>query len=242
MRILAFDTATSATTVALSGPDHVATESRDDPQPGRRPGHSTCLLPLALEQLEHRRVSWQDIDRIAVGIGPGTFTGLRIGIATARGLARARGTPLVGVSTLQSLAGNAWRSRGSHLHADADAVVAVLDARRGEVFAAGWLVREFDDLHAALIRPRAYLPDALARAIGTLGLRTVVIGDGAVRFRAGLERPETVIPPDDSKLHQVTAVNHCWLAAGLCPSDPDEVVPEYLRLPDVELPVRVART
>jgi tRNA threonylcarbamoyladenosine biosynthesis protein TsaB len=121
-------------------------------------------------------------------------------------------------------------------------VLAVLDARRGEVFAAGWLVREFADVHAALIPPRAFAPDALATAIEGFGLKTVAIGDGAVRFRSVLEAPEMVIPPDDSGLHRVTAINHCALARRLRPGDPDEVVPEYLRLPDAELPLRVART
>jgi tRNA threonylcarbamoyladenosine biosynthesis protein TsaB len=198
------------------------------------------LLPLALELLERQQLRWQDVDRIAVGIGPGTFTGLRIGIATARGLARARGIPLVGISTLQSLAGNASRSQSSDLRVDA--ALAVLDARRGEVFAGGWLVSEFADPHAALIPPRAFAPEALATAIEGFGLRMLAIGDGAVRFRSVLEIPATVMPPDDSALHRVTAINHCALARRLRPADPDEIVPEYLRLPDAELSLRVAST
>src|SRR5205823_2510395 len=137
MRILAFDTATRATAVAL---DEV--ELRDDPPAGTRPHHTTRLMPLIVEVLERAATEWAEIDRIAVGIGPGTFTGLRIGVATARSLSRARRIPLVGVSTLESLALNASgadpaTARANDAH-DAEAVLAVLDARRGEVFAAGW--------------------------------------------------------------------------------------------------------
>ena len=85
--ILAFDTATPATTVAVCG-EH-ALELRDDPPPGERPRHATRLLPLITEVMEESGASWDSFERIAVGVGPGTFTGLRIGIATARALARA---------------------------------------------------------------------------------------------------------------------------------------------------------
>src|SRR5580704_13966257 len=104
MNVLAFDTATPATTVALAGVGNVIYTARDDPRPGERPGHAGRLLPLTALVMERAGIGWDGIDRIAVGVGPGTFTGLRIGIATARALAQARAIPLVGVSTLQSLA------------------------------------------------------------------------------------------------------------------------------------------
>src|SRR5437660_6775442 len=119
MRILAFDTATSATTVALSGAGGSVLEARHDPEPEARPGHATHLLPLAARLLEHAGIGWDSLERIAVGIGPGTFTGLRIGIATGRALARAAGVPLVGVPTLQSLA---LAARGSSASGGAQAV------------------------------------------------------------------------------------------------------------------------
>ena len=136
MRILGFDTATRATAVALFAPDGLALEARDDPPPGERPRHTTRLLPLIVELLDAAGLGWDDLERVAVGVGPGTFTGLRIGIATARGLAVARGLPLVGVSTLESLAlGGIDAVTQGRIGADVDAVAAVLDARRGEVFA-----------------------------------------------------------------------------------------------------------
>ena len=98
--ILGFDTATPSTAVALWSPDH-AVERRDDPPPGTRPAHASRLLALIEEVLSG---DWSAVERIAVGIGPGGFTGLRLGIATARALSQARDLPLVGVSSLAALA------------------------------------------------------------------------------------------------------------------------------------------
>jgi tRNA threonylcarbamoyladenosine biosynthesis protein TsaB len=233
VRILAFDTATPATTVALSGADRVIFTARHDPLPGERPGHATRLLPLVARVLDRAGVGWEEIDRIAVGVGPGTFTGLRIGIATARALARARGIPLVGVSTLQSLA--MARPGPDLTPAVLDAVLAVLDARRGEVFAASWRIDEAEEFDNALLRPRALAPEALAELVEPLGPTALAIGDGAIAFREVLERSGCLIPEDDSPLHKVTATNHCRLADHLEGGVPDEVRPDYLRAPDAEI-------
>jgi tRNA threonylcarbamoyladenosine biosynthesis protein TsaB len=234
VRILAFDTATRATTVALSGVGGVVFTARHDPQPGERPGHATRLLPLIARVLTRAEIGWADVERIAVGVGPGTFTGLRIGIATARALARARGIPLIGVSTLQSLALAGPRARVAKPTAF-DAVLAVLDARRGEVFAASWRMDEVEAFDSALILPRAFAPDALAALVAPLGPSTAAIGDGAIAFREALERSGSFIPEDDSPLHRVTAANHCRLGDGLEGIGPDEVRPDYLRAPDAEI-------
>lgn len=247
MRILAFDTATRATAAALwasDAPGH-ASEARDDPRPGERPRHAAFLLPSIVELLEREAVTWDDLDRIAVGIGPGTFTGLRIGIATAKALSRSRGIPLVGVPTLESLALGAvlWAQQRSERPS---AVVAVIDARRREVFAAGWRVRT--DASDALapddrfLAPRALAPGALAERLQALGDSVLAIGDGAVESRAVLERSVASIPDDDSELHRVSAINHCRLAVGLRAGAPDEIRPVYLRLPDAEIALRATRS
>jgi tRNA threonylcarbamoyladenosine biosynthesis protein TsaB len=233
MNVLAFDTATPATTVALAGVGNVIYTARDDPRPGERPGHAGRLLPLTALVMERAGIGWDGIDRIAVGVGPGTFTGLRIGIATARALARARSIPLVGVSTLQSLA--LAGPAASDILAGYDAVLAVLDARRGEVFAASWRIDEIEDFESALLRPRAFAPEMLAELVTPLGPTTLAIGDGALAFRQVLERSGALIPDDDSQLHRVTATNHCRLAEGMPASAPDEVRPDYLRAPDAEM-------
>ncbi|MDE3131710.1 MAG: tRNA (adenosine(37)-N6)-threonylcarbamoyltransferase complex dimerization subunit type 1 TsaB, partial [Acidobacteriota bacterium] len=141
MRVLAFDTATARTAVALceigtgaldGGVGALDLSAVDDPPVGGRPGHAQRLLSLIDGLLRRGGVGWADVDRIAVGVGPGTFTGLRIGIAIAQALAAATGLPLVGVSTLRALALAAYDSE------PARATLAVLDARRGEAFLAGW--------------------------------------------------------------------------------------------------------
>ena len=178
-------------------------------------------------------MSFGEVDRIAVGVGPGTFTGLRIGIATARGLAQARSIPLVGVPTLHSMAMGA-----ENLLADRrgiDGVAAVIDARRGEVFVAAWSARQ---LHAApVLTARAVNPDLLAALLSSHRMdpaRVLAIGEGALAFRSVVERSGVLVPGDDSKLHQVSAVNHCRLALSSSPRGPDTIHPLYLRPPDAK--------
>jgi tRNA threonylcarbamoyladenosine biosynthesis protein TsaB len=224
MRILAFDTATNATSVGLWDPAAgLELELRDDPPLGDRPRHTTRLLSMIAEVLERAGGGWEAVERIAVGVGPGTFTGLRIGIATARALAHAREIPLVGVSSLQALAAGAG----------APVVIAVIDARRGEAFAAAWRGPELE------LEPRALRPEALALEVGRLagadGAAPLAIGDGALRFRAQLEAAGAWLPPSDSPLHVIRAINHCRLASGLPATAPAEVEPAYLRAPDAEI-------
>ena len=250
MRILAFDTATEATTVALRDPEAgIELELRHDPRAGERPGHATRLLPMIADVLEDAGGGWEAVDRIAVGVGPGTFTGLRIGIATARALTRARECELVGISSLHALASAALASaalasaalgarvaEAAEGGAEAPLVLAVIDARRGEAFAAAWRGRELE------LEPSALRPDALAievaRLTGASGAAPLAIGDGALRFREQLERVGAVLPPSDSPLHWISAMNHCRLAAGLPATVPAEVEPAYLRAPDAEISAR----
>jgi tRNA threonylcarbamoyladenosine biosynthesis protein TsaB len=241
MRILALDTATRATAVAL-GVDGAVLEARDDPAPGERPRHAAALLPLAVGLLDRAGTGFQDLDRLAVGVGPGTFTGLRIGVASARALARAASIPLVGVSTLQSLAMNGLAFPEL---AAVESVAAVLDARRGEVFAAAWrrtdLATDVGGLAAsALIAPAAFAPEALAERLRALGSASLALGEGAIEFRTVLERSGASVPDVASALHLITAANHCLIARHLEPADPDDVDPQYLRLPDAEIARRAA--
>jgi tRNA threonylcarbamoyladenosine biosynthesis protein TsaB len=240
--ILGLDTATRATVAALvrsaaGDGETLELEARDDPAPGSRPQHATRLLELVAEVLERGGVGWEEVDRIAVGVGPGTFTGLRIGIASARALGRARGIELVGVSTLQSVAANAsaWTAREQ-----VDVVMAVLDARRGEAFVAAWPADRMWAGAAELVPPRACDPEALAAVASQLGRATLAVGEGAVEFRSVLERAGAVVPDDESELHRVSAIAHCRLALGMRASSPDQVHPAYLRLPDAEINRRAA--
>jgi tRNA threonylcarbamoyladenosine biosynthesis protein TsaB len=242
MTILGFDTATRATAVALRFADGRTLEARDDPPSGMRPRHTSRLMPLIVGLLQEAGLGWDQLDALAVGIGPGTFTGLRIGVATARGLAVARGLPLIGVSTLESLAlGGIDASGRGTIDAleltGAEAVVAVIDARRGEVFAAAW-----SSDRQPLLEPCAIAPEALAERLASLGCKVLAVGDGAVDFRGVLERSGALVASELSDINRVTAINHCRLADGRPPSPPDQLQPEYLRLPDAEIARRAAHT
>lgn len=218
--MIGFDTATPATAVALLRGDGRTFEARDDPAPGERPRHAGVLLELIERVLADGGSGWDEVERIAVGTGPGSFTGLRIGVATARALAQARGVPVVGVSTLAALAAGVAEALP-----EADPVLAVLDARRGEAFAAAWSSGQ------ALGEPAALAPEALAELAA--GLATpLAVGDGAVRFRSPLERAGAVIPGDDSPLHRVAARHICRLGARAPEDGRDAVLPDYVRAPD----------
>jgi len=248
--VLAFDTATRATTVALVDGAGETLVARDDPDPGQRPAHTTRLMTL-IEQLLTAGGGWSAVDTIAVGTGPGTFTGLRIGIATALALGRARDLPVTGVSTLASLA------LGADVAGDGfDAVLAVLDARRREVFAAGWaigaLTAAVDGATAAadggtsqpaaaigLVAPAALTPDALAVASEPLG-RRLAVGDGALEYRGVLEAAGIAVAAPACAQHRVQAAVHARLARAGLALRGDAVRPEYLRAPDAELSLRAA--
>ena len=214
--ILGLDTATPSTVAGLLLPDGRVVEARDDPAPGERPAHAARLLDLAESVLSTADASWDDVERIAVGVGPGSFTGLRIGVATARGLAQARGIALVPVSTLRALA----------LGAGGGPVAAVIDARRREVFAA---VYEADG--SERLAPAAYAPADLAAHLSGV----LAVGDGAVLYRDVLGAD---VPGDGDPRHRVTGEALCRLGAEGEPEGRDAVLPDYRRLPDAVPPKR----
>ena len=202
------DTATPATAVAVWAPDGPAVERRDDPAPGERPGHAARLLVLVDEVVP----DWDAITRIAVGVGPG-----RLHRAADRhrhrSRARAGARPAAGRRVEPRRAGRAARRPGG----------GVIDARRGEVFAAVGGIQSFE--------PVALAPEALAARIEPGSL---AVGDGAVRFRAELERAGATVPADDSPLHRVSALEVCRLGAAGEPADRDALLPDYRREPDAK--------
>jgi tRNA threonylcarbamoyladenosine biosynthesis protein TsaB len=220
--ILGLDTATPATVVAVLPDAGEPVELRHDPAPGERPGHARELLPLAQQALNAVGATFADVARIGVGVGPGTFTGLRIGVATARALAQGTGAEVAAVSTLDALAEAAGGAERP--------VLAVLDARRGEAFAAAYLGGD------RTAGPVAIAPEELAAfaeraAAGAPAAPWLAVGDGAIRFRDRLV-PAADVPGDDSTLHRVSALAVCRLARAAPTVDRDALLPEYVRDPD----------
>jgi len=219
--VLAFDTATAGTVVGLLEAGGALTEARHDPPPGGRPEHAQRLLPLVHQVVE----DWDAVERIGVGLGPGSFTGLRIGIATARALAQGRGVPVVGVGTLAVVARRLSDDFGG-------TCLAVLDARRGEAFAGAW--RDGTELLA----PVALRPASLAERAAALPRPLRAGGDGSVHFRDELQAAGAEVPDDSSPLHRVSARALCETAAEAPEEGPETVIPDYLRLPDAEIAYR----
>jgi tRNA threonylcarbamoyladenosine biosynthesis protein TsaB len=171
---LAFDTATGAATSALVDGAEVL---------GERVSRAQTLLEDVDALLRQAGAHPADLDRLAVGVGPGSFTGVRIGLAIARGLALSLDLPGSGVSTLAALA------------AGAPQALPVIDAKRREVFA-------LLDGEA-----RALTPQELPLRDGT-----VCVGDGALRYRSLLEERGAVVPPDEDECHLPRARFHARLA------------------------------
>jgi tRNA threonylcarbamoyladenosine biosynthesis protein TsaB len=174
MLTLAFDTATGVATSALV---------RDDEVLGERSSRAVRVLADAEDLLDQAGAEPRELSQLVVGTGPGSFTGVRMGLAAARGLAFALDLPLAGVSTLAALA------------AGAPGALPVVDAGRREVFT---LVDG---------APVVAAPDELRLEPGT-----TCVGDGAVRYREALEALGAEVPPRESELHLPRAQFHAQLA------------------------------
>ena len=174
MLTLAFDTATRVATSALVDGDEVL---------GERASRAQTLLEDVDALLRQAGAHPSDLGLLAVGIGPGSFTGVRIGLAVAQGLALSLDVPGAGVSTLDALA------------AGAPGAVPVIDAKRREVFT---LVGG---------EPRVLPPQELPLEGGV-----VCVGDGALRYRALLEERGAVVPPEEDERHLPRARFHARLA------------------------------
>jgi tRNA threonylcarbamoyladenosine biosynthesis protein TsaB len=181
MRVLAFDTSTLTASVAVVDGEPSAALSRVSMRAARDSDtttHSDNLLPLIDAVLAEAGTALADLDAIAIGAGPGSFTGLRIGMATAKGLAFATGKPLWAVSSLTALA--------AELAADnpiTSTVIAVLDARREEVFAGCYALDESATLRR-LNDERVMPPEELGTVVAALagGGPIRLVGDGIVTY------------------------------------------------------------
>jgi tRNA threonylcarbamoyladenosine biosynthesis protein TsaB len=198
-------------------------ESQLGLSPTGRPRHATGLL-TEVERAADASGGWEAVDLLAVGLGPGTFTGVRVGISTARGLGVSLGLPVRGVCTLDALA------RGIQEAAGGGAALAVLDGWRGEVFAA-----LYGPGGERLWEPAVFRPEELAKQVTQLAKPPSVAGSGAVRFRQELAQSGVRIADDSDPVHRVAGRHICALAAAAAGGeDRDELAPIYLRPPDAE--------
>ena len=231
MLILALDSSTSVVTVAVAR----AGEAAPGASAARREvlaeisvpsrGASETLLPAAHAALNLAGVDLGEVEHILAGVGPGTFTGIRIALAAARALALATGAALSRNSTLNALATPASLDAGN------PDVLAVLDAKRHQVFAQCFAS---DGIRGEIL---CAAPGELAAQLPARDESrekdTLLVGDGALCYRealSGLGR----IPADASPLHRVTATGHVF-SADLAPVPAVEVVPLYVREPDAEV-------
>jgi tRNA threonylcarbamoyladenosine biosynthesis protein TsaB len=232
----ALDTATPSPGLALlaeteSGPPDPLAELWLAPAPGA----GRRVLEAAHGLLGAAGVDLSAIGRIVVGTGPGGFTGLRIGIATALGLGQALRVPVLGASSLEALALGVAEAAAPA--AAPPLVVPAIDARRGEVFAAVYRALGAGRLEE-LEAPAALTPEALAARVDALGEEVWLGGDGVPRLRAALGPDAPRALPDGSPGHRVRAAH---LAARVAAAGPRPAVPEYARLPDAEVNRRAAR-
>jgi tRNA threonylcarbamoyladenosine biosynthesis protein TsaB len=217
--LLGLDTSTPAASACVLREDGEAFELTPPPDRlGRPPAHASELMPAVAEVMERAGMAWGDLRAIAVGVGPGTFTGLRIGIATARALAAAADLPLRRVSSLAALAAGI----------DAPLRLPLIDARRGEVFAA---LFEGD---RAIWPPVAAAPGDLVARLREGGFTPLAAGDGSLRFRGMLEEAGIPVEPQHSDAHVVSARHICQLGERAQDESPEAVLPEYLREPDAK--------
>jgi tRNA threonylcarbamoyladenosine biosynthesis protein TsaB len=233
--ILALDSSTGVVTVA------VARAGEDAGADSMRLGAGRKVLaevsvPSVHAALNLAGTELDEVERILVGVGPGTFTGIRIALVAARALALATGATLSKNSTLDALAAPALATTLADAGGEFG-VLAVLDARRRQVF-----VRYFAS-GGSRGGSGGSRGGILCVAPGEVGVQLseraspekqmLIVGDGAVRYREGLSGLGR-IPVDASPLHRVTAAGHV-LSADLMPVPVHEVVPLYVREPDAEV-------
>ncbi|WP_380177727.1 tRNA (adenosine(37)-N6)-threonylcarbamoyltransferase complex dimerization subunit type 1 TsaB [Kalamiella sp. sgz302252] len=219
MRILAIDTATEACSVALLNNGkmtaHFELCARE---------HTQRILPLVQEQLQQQALTLSELDALAFGKGPGSFTGVRIGIGIAQGLALGAALPLIGVSTLKIMAQSAWRLQG------AKRVLAAIDARMGEVYWAEYQLDEHGiwqgDETEAVLKPEAAL-SRMARLEGEWAM----VGTGwqahpqlSADSALSLQHTEVLLPCAEDMIPLAAA----QFTAGHTVA-PEEAEPTYLR-------------
>jgi tRNA threonylcarbamoyladenosine biosynthesis protein TsaB len=215
MRVLALDTALDACAAAV-----LDTEQRDLVASETRPmtrGHAEALMPMVARVMDVARLEFSHIDRIAVTVGPGSFTGVRVGIAAARGIALAAGKPAIGLTTLAAFT-------APHVAAGFDGtVVPVIDARHGQVY-----MQVFGPGGRAVIAPRLA---AVCEAVEAARSRAPALITGSAANLVAAQWPAGEPPP---QVVAASAPEIGWVARLGAAAQADRALPKplYLRPPD----------
>jgi tRNA threonylcarbamoyladenosine biosynthesis protein TsaB len=206
MIVLGLDTCLNACSVAVLDGERLLAHATE----AMARGHQERLAPMAQKVMAEAGLDFAQLQRIGATVGPGSFTGLRVGVAFAKGLASALGVPAAGVGTLEALAAEA-----------SGLVAAALDARREQVY-----LQVFEDGHALMAPDVLPLGTAAARLAEIAAVRTLtLVGSGA----SLLARPgDAVLTPEGCDARHVAR-----LAAAKAPAP---LTPLYLRAPDAKLP------
>ena len=220
MLILAFESSAKAASVALVRDGSLVSQYSQC----SALTHSRTLLPMAEDMLKNAELTIGDVDLFAVAHGPGSFTGVRIGVSTVKGLAWAGGKPCVGVSTLEAMA---W-----HGLAAGPYVCPVMDARRQQVYNALFEIRDGKPVRLTEDRPIAL--SELAPQLAALPSPVFLVGDGAgltAKYLADAGIPFRLAP--ENLLWQ-SAWGVAMAAQDKTPGNADTLLPVYLRLSQAE--------
>lgn len=222
MLILGIETSAKACSAALCRDGELLAQS----YARTRLTHSRTLLPMIEDMLSNTETPKNAVDAIAVAQGPGSFTGIRIGISTAKGLCWGLNVPAIGVSTLEAMA------QSARFAPENTVICPAMDARRSQLYNALFTVR-----NGAVVRltpDRAIAADALAGELSGCGKSVWILGDGweicEKDLRAG--GVECTVAPEE--LRWQTAFGVCLAALGKTPVGAEDLLPVYLRLSQAE--------
>jgi tRNA threonylcarbamoyl adenosine modification protein YeaZ len=215
MLLLAIDTALAVCAAAVFDSDGAKVLASESIAMAR--GHAEALMPLVARVMDRADIAFSELDRIAVTTGPGSFTGLRVGISAARGVALVSGKPAVGISTLPAYA-------GPHLANEAGAtIVAAIDARHDHVY-----LQVFASTGRTLVGPQVATVHEAVRAAAAAPAR--IVGSGArliaAAWPAGEPAPLLVDPQDAPAIEWVARLGAAAAQTDIAPT------PLYLRAPD----------
>jgi len=220
MLILSFESSARAASVALVRDGHLVSQSTQC----SGLTHSRTLLPMAEDMLKNAELTVKDVDVLAVAQGPGSFTGIRIGVSTVKGLAWGAEKPCVGVSTLEAMA---W-----HGVAAGGVICPVMDARRGQVYNALFAIRDGKPVRLCPDRPIAL--DELLPELQALAEPVFLVGDGAAMTAAFLEKAGLPFRLAPENLVWQDAWGVAMAAMGKPCVSGDKLLPVYLRLSQAE--------